>query len=167
MSQRLRPFWAIALAFALLFALGIVLSGSHPASVQAQNVACFHAQGGALFACDSGGSIELRAGSTISIDTFLTTAPQTPLTLVMNGDLTPTGSFQPITAAGAVSISGADIAAGNHGDLLVLLNIGANTITLTETTGLVSAGNIALATLDSATLVYSGTSWYQIGASNN
>ena len=42
-----------------------------------------------------------------------------------------------------------------------------STITISETTGLVSAGNVALGTLDSATFVYRGTSWYQIAASNN
>lgn len=168
MIRKMRPLWAITLAFALLFALALSFTPmTEPVPVQAQNAACFHAQGGALFACNSGGAIELRAGSTISIDTFLNTTPQTALTLVMNGDLTPTGTFQPVTAAGAVSVSGADIAAGTEGDLLVLLNIGSNTITLSETTGLVSAGDIALGTLDSATLVYRGTSWYQIGASNN
>lgn len=97
----------------------------------------------------------------------LTFTPQAALTLTMNGYLTPTGTLQLVTAAGAVSVSGANIAPGTAGDMVILLNTGANTITFTETTGLISAGNIALGTLDSATLVYRGTSWYQIGASNN
>jgi len=137
------------------------------APAQAQNTACFHAQGGALWACNAGGTMEFRAGSTLSIDTFLTVEPQTALTLGNGDELVPTGTFQPITSAGAVGISGGDIAAGDDGDLLILLNVGSNTITITETTGLVSAGNITLGAGDSATLVYRGSSWYQIGASNN
>lgn len=134
---------------------------------QAQNAACFHAQGGKLWACNTGGTMEFRQGSTISIDTFLTLEPQAPVTVTNGLALEPTGTFQPITSAGAVGISGGDIAAGDDGDLLILLNVGSNTITITETTGLVSAGNIALGAGDSATLVYRGSSWYQIGASNN
>lgn len=97
----------------------------------------------------------------------LTLVPDSDLTLTMNGWITPTGTFQPVRSAGAVSISGANIADGVTGDLLILYNAGGQTITITETTGLISAGNIALGTLDSATLVYSGTTWIQIGASNN
>lgn len=166
--RRLRPLWGGLTAFVLFFAIALALVPlADPAPVQAQNTPCFRAQGGALWACNAGGAMEFRAGSTLSIDTFLTVEPQTALTLENNDALDPTGTFQPITAAGAIGISGGDIAAGDDGDLLILLNIGANTITITETTGLVSAGNIALGTLDSATLVYRNNSWYQIGASNN
>lgn len=102
-----------------------------------------------------------------TVGSDLTLDPQTDLTLTMNGYITPTGTLQVVRSAGAVSISGANIADGDQGDLLILYNAGAQTITITETTGLISAGNIALGTLDSATLVYSGTTWIQIGASNN
>lgn len=97
----------------------------------------------------------------------LTISPRTGITLTMNGWLTPTGSLTLVQSGGAVSISGGRIAPGTAGDVLVLLNVGSQTITFTETTGLVSAGNIALGTLDSATLVYRGSNWYQIAASNN
>lgn len=93
--------------------------------------------------------------------------PQVTLTLTMNGWLTPTGALQLVSSAGNVSISGGRIAPGSQGQLLTLVNVGSNTITLTETTGLISAGNVALGTLDTATFVYRLTNWYQIGASNN
>src|SRR5690606_28455146 len=146
----------LALIFALVF---VLVLGAMPAPVpiQAQNTDCYHAQGGNLWVCDNGGTMEfqsgatldVQSGATISLDTFLTIVPQTVLTLTVDGDLEPTGTFQPIAAAGAIGLSGANIAAGNDGDLLILLNIGSDTITITETTGLVSAGNIVLGEGDS------------------
>ena len=47
------------------------------------------------------------------------------------GTLTPTGSYQPITAGGSISFG--DITAGEAGDLLVLINTSSNTITITDT----------------------------------
>lgn len=111
------------------------------------------------------GNLAVTADITAGAGTAFT--PQGALTLTMNGYITPTGVFQPVQSAGAVSISGANIAPGADGDLLILFNGGGQTITITETTGLISAGNITLGALDSATLVYSDTTWIQIGASNN
>ena len=93
--------------------------------------------------------------------------PQVTLTLTMNGWLTPTGAVQLVSSAGNVSISGGRIAPGSQGQLLTLVNVGSNTVTLTETTGLISAGNIALGPLDTATFVYRLVNWYQTAASNN
>lgn len=97
----------------------------------------------------------------------ISASPQTTLTVTMNGWITPTGTLQLVSAAGAVSLSGGHLAPGTAGDVLVLLNVGAQTITISETTGLISAGNIALGTLDSATLVWRLANWYQVAASNN
>ncbi len=99
-AQRLmRPVWTAVAIFALLF--GVVLATMPtPAPVQAQNTACFRAQGGALWACEDGGTMEFREGSTLSVDTFLTTAPQLDLAVTMNGHITPTGTFQPVRSAG-------------------------------------------------------------------
>lgn len=119
----------------------------------------------------TGGSVTVGDDLTITDDAVfgsdITASPQATVTLTMNGSIVPTGSFMRVSSAGAVSISGANITAGTAGDVLVLLNVGSQTITISETTGLVSAGNIVLGTLDSATLIYQGASWYQVGASNN
>lgn len=102
----------------------------------------------------------------LAVDEFILTA-QTAATITNNGTLAPTGAFQPITAAGAVGTSGANITVGAAGSVLVLLNVGSNTITFTETGTLVSAGNIALGAGDSAVLISNGTNYYAIGGSNN
>jgi hypothetical protein len=70
-----------------------------------------------------------------------------------------------ITAAGAV---GALMGAPSYdGQVVFLVNVGAQTITITETGNLHTAGNMALGTLDAAGLVSDGTGWYQFGISDN
>lgn len=110
------------------------------------------------------GTLSVTGVSTVTNEVWRTS---TTATITNNATLTPAGTFQPITAAAAVGTSGANITVGSTGTVLVLLNVGSNTITFTETGTLVSAGNIALGANDSATLISNGTNWYQVGASNN
>lgn len=84
-----------------------------------------------------------------------------------NDTLNATGTMQPISSTAAAAMSGNSITIKPAGTLLILVNVGAQTITFTETGILKSAGNIALGTLDSASLLSDGTSWYQIAGSNN
>lgn len=110
----------------------------------------------------------VTAFGTVRVGAFYRAYPRTAITVTMNGFLTPTGTYQRIqNDTGAVATSGANIAVKQAGTILVLVNVGANTITFTETGTLISAGNIALAAQDSATLISDGTNWTQIGASNN
>lgn len=102
----------------------------------------------------------------LTVDGDFEVTAQSVLTLTMNGWLTPTGSLQPIASAGAVSINGGT-RIGHSVDYVQLVNIGAQTITISETTGLVSAGNVALAAGDTMTIMWANGGWYQVGASNN
>jgi cytoskeletal protein CcmA (bactofilin family) len=102
----------------------------------------------------------------LTVADFFNVTAQGVVTATMNGWITPTGSLQPLTAAGAVSIDGGTNIA-HLTDYLILVNIGAQTITISETTGLISAGNIALGAGDSATLIWADGGWIQIGLSNN
>ena len=139
---------AIAMAVLLLVGLGGLLNvGVQPLPIQAQPA--------------WSNFTNVRVGS------YLATAPKTTRTVTDNGTLNALGTFQPVTAASAVGTSGANITVKPAGTILVLLNVGSNTITFTETGTLVSAGNIALGANDSATLLSNGTNWYQIAASNN
>lgn len=106
--------------------------------------------------------------STVSAGSFYRAVPRTAITVTMNGWLTPTGTYQRIqNSSGAVATSGAKIAVMPAGTILTLINVSANTLTFTETGTLISAGNIALGQNDAATLMSDGTSWYQVGGSNN
>lgn len=97
---------------------------------------------------------------------FVNITAQNVITLTSASTLTPTGSVQRIASAGAVGIDGGTKIVHTT-DYLILVNTGSNTITFTETTGLISAGNLALGAGDSATLVWANGGWVQIAASNN
>lgn len=103
----------------------------------------------------------------VRVTNFYRAVPRTAIAVTQDATVNATGTFQRLTAAGAVSTSGASITVKPAGTFLVLVNVGSNTITFTETGTLKSAGNIALGALDSATLVSDGTNWYQTAASNN
>lgn len=130
-----------AIAFSLLFSLAL--------SVPAE------AQGGVT------GFANLR------ISNFYRAQQRTVIVVTDNATVNPTGTNQVISSTAAVGTSGANITVKPSGTILILRNVGSNTITFTETGTLVSAGNIALGANDSATLVSNGTNWYQIAASNN
>ena len=105
--------------------------------------------------------------STLRVTNFYRAQPRTALTITMNGSINATGTYQPLTAAGAVSVSGDNLVVEPSGTLLTLVNVGSNTITITETANMVSAGNIALGAGDTATFWSNGSDWYQVAASNN
>lgn len=91
--------------------------------------------------------------------------PQSVVTVTMNGIITPTGSFQKLSAAGGVGT--ASIAAGTAGDVLVLYNTANQSIVLSDTGTLKLTGNITLGQYDSLTLVSDGTNWVQLSTANN
>lgn len=98
---------------------------------------------------------------------FYRAHPRTAITVTNGGAIDATGTYQRLTAAAAVGTSGDAVVVEPAGTLLILVNSGAQTITITETANIKSAGNIVLGTLDSATLVSDGSDWYQIAGSNN
>lgn len=136
---------ALAVAFSIFLSLTLIAAPLLPAL----------AQGG------------VTGFANIRITNFYRAQPRTAITMTQDATLNATGTYQRITAAGAVSTSGASITVKPAGTILILVNSGSNTITFTETGTLKSAGNIALGALDSATLLSDGTNWTQIAASNN
>lgn len=105
--------------------------------------------------------------SSIRLTNFLRLLPRTSLAVTNNGTINATGSFQRIHSATAVGTAGTNIVVEPAGTVLTLINVGANTITITETGVFTSAGNIALGAGDAATLYSNGAAWIQVGASNN
>lgn len=103
----------------------------------------------------------------VRVGAFYRAYPRTAITITNGGFLTPTGTYQRVTAATAVGMSGARIAVQPAGTELLIVNVGANTVTFTETGTLISAGNIALGPNDSAFLISDGTNWTQLAGSNN
>lgn len=103
---------------------------------------------------------DLTVDDDASIGSDLTLGQQTVFTITQAGTLTPTGTYQQLTAAGAVSFG--SIVTGTAGDVLTLVNIGSNTITITDTGTLKLSGNAALGQYDSVTLLSDGTNWIQV-----
>lgn len=103
----------------------------------------------------------------LRITNFYRAQPRTTIVVTTNGSLNPTGTYQPISSTAAAATSGANITVKPAGTILTLVNVGAQTITFTETGTLISAGNVALGTMDAATFYSNGTNWYQVSASNN
>lgn len=105
--------------------------------------------------------------STLRLTNFLRLQPRADITVTNNGAIDATGSYQKIRAATAVGTAGTNVVVEPAGTVLTLINVGANTITITETGVFTSAGNIVLGAGDSATLYSNGAAWQQVGASNN
>jgi len=102
----------------------------------------------------------------LTVADFVNITAQGVITLTDNAVLTATGSLQPILAEAGIGIDGGTNIA-HVTDYLILVNIGAQTITFTETTGLISAGNVALGAGDATTLVWADSGWIEISRSNN
>jgi hypothetical protein len=104
-------------------------------------------------------------GSRLAVAAMLATAEQGAITVSYGSTITPTGTLQRITASGA--ITNAVLSAAVNGDIVVLVNTGSQSITIPEVTGLVSAGDIALGAGDTAVLIGTTTTWYELARSNN
>jgi len=110
-----------------------------------------------------GGDATVTGGAVVGTDFNL--AEQTAITVTQSGTLTPTGAYQPITAAGNLSFS--TIADGTSGDVLTLINESNTTITITDTGTTMLSGNAALGQYDSITLLFDGTNWVELAQSDN
>ena len=88
----------------------------------------------------------------------------TPATVItVTQDMTtfaPANSFQPVAAASAVGFD--QIGAPTSGNILILLNVGSQTITISETASIVMAGDQILQAGDAMMLGYANSKWYSI-----
>jgi hypothetical protein len=107
---------------------------------------------------------DVTAGDHLIAGDFLRLTAATSITVTNGGTLTPTGSYQPITAAGTSGISLGTGAAGNYA---CIVNASAQTITITDTGTFVGAGNAALGQNDSVCAIFDGTNWVEVSRANN
>lgn len=187
---------ALAVFLAPLLTVLAFVSFYAPAPTTGQaNIPCYRQQGGAKTVAGSGCEYEFQSGSTIDVQSGVTFGAVdltvsddltvtddvfvgddlnvadiigstfTTITLGYAGTITPTGVYQQLTAAAARGTS--SVANPTAGRLVVLINVGSNTITLTDTGTLKLSGNIALGQYDSLTMVGDGTNWIQLATTNN
>jgi hypothetical protein len=114
-------------------------------------------------------AVEAQAGDTnftsVRVETDLRLKPASTITATTGVTLTPRGSFQPLAAATSVGIGA--IAADAPGTLLLLTNVSAQTITISDTGTLRLGGDRALGQYDTLWMVSDGTNWLEYGYVNN
>lgn len=112
------------------------------------------------------GVLDMTA-TAVRVSNFINHAPQTPILIANDGWLTPTGTFQGIYAAGAIGFSRIYTAGYRDGDMLLLYNLVAQTIVITDENDTNLTGNITLTIGDSLGLVYTNTAWWQTSTADN
>lgn len=101
-------------------------------------------------ALTAGGAVRLGAGDV--------------LTVTNGGPLTAVRAFQQVTAGSA---AGMTLTVLPTGTLLVLVNMGSNAVTITDTGTTMLAGNVALGQYDSLTVISDGTNMVELARANN
>jgi hypothetical protein len=87
------------------------------------------------------------------------------ITVTTNGTITPTYTWCRLTSAGNVYTG--VIAAGAAGQIVFLQNVGANTITITDTSTTMLSATVVLGQYDVLGLYSDGTNWIQFSVANN
>ncbi len=126
-------------------------------------IADFQDNGAAVFTIADGGSIT-HTGS-LNVGTWGQFAVQSAVCLTMDTPITPTGTYQPITATAYVSTS--QVVTGTAGQLLILTNISAHNVGITDTGILKLSGDTALGQYDTLTLISDGTNWIELAQTDN
>lgn len=143
--------------------LGALLS--LPVLAQISNFDSIVASGDVTAGDDVVAGDDATVGDDLSVGGWVNGNAADTLTITAGGTITPTGTYQRITAAaerGTSSVTGH--AAGR---IVYLVNVGSNTITLTDTGTLKLAGNAALSQYDTILLQSDGTNWIELARANN
>lgn len=111
----------------------------------------------------SAGGVTLSDGDAVVADDLRVTA-QTAITVTNGVAFAPTGTYQRIQAAGTVTPT---ITVGTAGDLLVLINISAQTINIADTGIQMLSTAWAGGQYDVLVLWCDGTNWLEVARSNN
>jgi hypothetical protein len=115
-----------------------------------------------------GETLSVTGDTTVAAD--LTVSPVTAISVTAGAIITPTGIYQPLTSAAAVTTSTTTpIAAGTTGQLLLLENQNASdVITIDGTGGTVECkANVALGAGDTLLLIYDGADWQCLSSYDN
>jgi hypothetical protein len=109
------------------------------------------------------GGLTLSDGDAVVADDVRVTA-QTAITVTNATAFTATGTYQGIQAAGWVTPT---IAAGTAGDLLILVNVSAQNITIEDTGVQMLTAVFVMGQYDVLMLLADGTNWIEVSRANN
>ena len=107
---------------------------------------------------------DITGGGKATAGTFVVATKQTAITVTDATGFTPTGTYQPITAAGAVNPTVNILPAGT---LVILINTGSNAITISDTGIQKLTADAVLGQYDSLTIISDGTNWIELARANN
>lgn len=99
--------------------------------------------------------------------TFNRITKNTIITVTAASIITPTGSYQPITAAGVITDATLAASGFTAGDVVTIVNNGSNSITILDTGTAKLASDAALGQYDSLRVIFDGTNWVQISRGDN
>jgi hypothetical protein len=103
------------------------------------------------------------SSSSVQASTFFRATKQTRIVVTDGSTITPLGTYTPISSTAATGTSA--VANGAvPGQLLILHNVGGQTITLTDTGTLHLTGNASMTSDDSTLLIWDGAAWNQVAA---
>ena len=94
-------------------------------------------------------------------------APATVQVIAQDTVINADNSYQPISSTAATSTANIVTDTSTAGQWITLVNVGSQTITLTDTGTLKLSANLALGASDSVRLIFDGTNWVQVSTSNN
>ena len=109
----------------------------------------------------------LTTGTTLDVGTFLGLTAATSITVTDNLEIIPTGSYQPLAAAGNVGTDSITTTGFTNGDLVLFYNTSNTTITITDTGTIMLSGDAAIAQYDNLLLLFDGTNWIEISRADN
>lgn len=107
---------------------------------------------------------DLAMGGKTTTGTFLVEGGGGNLAVLDGGPLTAVRSFQQVSAAAA---SGMTVTVLPKGTLVKIINMGSNSVTITDTGTTMLSANAALGQYDSLTLISDGTNMIELARSNN
>ena len=99
-----------------------------------------------------------------TIGGLLTHSAADTITVTDGSAFEPTGSYQPITAAGEVTPT---VTVGSAGQVVMIVNVGSNTINLADTGTAKLTAAFAMGQYDSLSLISDGTNWIELARANN
>lgn len=143
---------AVGVVVAVVLVVAVLLSIA-PQPAAAQNTACYMERGGLRWICRDTGTFS-NSGRTLYPGTELT---------VTTGTYTPTVTLWPVKSAAAVTLT---LGAGTAGQLLIVENVGGETVNLADTGTARLSAAWAGGQYDTLTLLYNGA-WTEIARSNN
>lgn len=107
---------------------------------------------------------DLTVTDDATVGGLLTHLAADAITVTDGAAFAPTGSYQPITAAGEVTPT---MTVGSAGQVVMIVNTSAQTINLADTGTAKLTAAFAMGQYDSLTLLSDGTNWIEIARADN